>query len=80
MIGVADVEAEPEAVITDWRDLQAGDEIEYLTGGIKKLIGKKCVVTGFDYESIDQNVKCFYEDENSTETGWPIKWRFIRRP
>ena len=80
VLSVAEPEPDPELAITDWRDLRDGDVIEYVSGGIESLIGKECIVTGFDCYSAEQNVKCFHDGDGWTESGWPKKWRFIRRP
>lgn len=80
LIGIAKPATEPELVITDWRDLKVGDEVEYVSGGLSHLVGRIGIVTGFDKFSRDQNVKLSFDSYTSSDTGWPAKWKFIRRP
>ena len=68
---------EPELVITDWRDLQVGDEIEYLDGGVKHKIGMIGAIDKFDHNSCTDR---FFRIKDGYNFGWPTKWRFIRRP
>lgn len=68
---------EPEMVITDWRDLQVGDEIEYLDGGMKHKIGMIGAIDKFDHNSCTDR---FFRIKDGYNFGWPTKWRFIRRP
>ena len=70
--------SEPEQpVITDWRDLQIGDVIEYADGGQEWSIGMEGTVSEFDAIDDYQQVKIEFVDGS---TGWPSRWRFIRRP
>lgn len=74
---------EPELVITDWRDLQVGDIIEYVDGDIKDKIGMSGPVVEFDeYATDGMNVrlKCDGTGGSFGRLGWPKEWRFIRRP
>lgn len=80
LIGISKQELEPELVITNWRDLKVGDEVEYAQGGIRHLLGRVGVVTGFDPFDSEQNVMLSFDCYTSRDTGWPRKWRFIRRP
>lgn len=68
---------EHELVITDWRDLQVGDEIEYLDGGVKHKIGMIGAIDKFDHNSCTDR---FFRIKDGYNFGWPTKWRFIRRP
>lgn len=67
----------PELVITDWRDLQVGDEVEYVSGLIKHRNGMVGIVVGTVDEGDGLNVKLQLPNG---ECGWPTEWRFIRRP
>lgn len=70
---------EPELVITDWRDLQEGDEVEYISGTIDGYDGAPGVVS-----TIDNSRTCgAYRIRVALHNGptlWCDKWRFIRRP
>ena len=69
---------EPELAITDWRDLRVGDEVEYVEGSQSWSIGMVGVVQRTDDdEGGDMNVRILFGKKGS---GWPRKWRFIRRP
>lgn len=69
---------EPELVITDWRDLLPGDEVEYVEGSQGWSIGMVGVVQRTDHDDGgNMNVRLLFGDKGS---GWPRKWRFIRRP
>lgn len=70
---------EPELVITDWRDLRLGDELEYVDGRNKNRIGMIGRVDKFDHFNIgtDRPVRIA---SDSGLLGLPTKWRFIRRP
>ena len=73
---------EPELVITDWRDLQVGDIIEYVDGSIKDKIGMTGPVVEFAPDATDGmmvRMKCD-NGPRKGRLGWPMKWRFIRRP
>ena len=75
-------EPEPELVITDWRDLQIGDVIEYVDGDIKNKIGMSGPVVEFAPAATDGmyvRLKCD-NGPNKGRLGWPRQWRFIRRP
>lgn len=68
----------PELVIADWRDLRVGDEVEYVEGSQSWSIGMVGVVQRTeDYDDGDMNVRLLFGEKGS---GWPRKWRFIRRP
>ena len=69
--------ADAEPVITDWRDLQVGDEVEYSHGGQTRSIGMVGKVVKFDYEDEKMRFRLAFDDGT---TGWPTEWRFIRRP
>ncbi|MEG2133051.1 hypothetical protein [Pseudomonas sp.] len=74
---VAAEEEEAPLNITDWRDLQFGDELEYLDGDVKIKIGMIGNVDLFDEYSVSGK---FVRINNGGILGWPKKWRFIRRP
>lgn len=70
---------EPELVITDWRDLQIGDEVEYISGTLCGLSGEPGVVSDIDL-SQDCGV---YRIRVALQNGcspWCDEWRFTRRP
>lgn len=75
-------EDECELVITDWRDLQVGDIIEYVDGDIKEKNGMTGPVIEFAPEATDgMHVRLRCDNgQNEGRFGWPRKWRFIRRP
>ncbi|MGL5280633.1 MAG: hypothetical protein ACRC8W_02625 [Plesiomonas shigelloides] len=69
-------------VITDWRDLRVGDIIEYTDGLAKSKIGMTGPVTSFALDAHDGmfvRMECD-NGENKGREGWPLKWKFIRRP
>ena len=68
---------DPELVITDLRDLQLGDEVEYLDGVMKNKIGMVGTIDKFDHNSCTDR---FFRIKDGYNFGWPTKWRFIRRP
>ena len=73
---------DPELVITDWRDLQLNDIIEYVDGSIKDKIWMTGPVVEFDQDATDGmmvRMKCD-NGPRKGRFGWPMKWRFIRRP
>ena len=65
---------EPELVITDWRDLQIGDEVECVSYEGEHRFGR---VEDIDKLSMSQQV---YVRHANGSTSWPTHWRFIRRP
>lgn len=75
---------EPELTITDWRDLQVGDEVECLQININgddyadERIGTIGLVSATEQSgSSGQTVKLKFNDD---EYFWISEWRFIRRP
>lgn len=81
VLSVADA-PEPELVITDWRDLQVGDIIEYVDGRNKNrvgLVGMVGRIDSFDRYNADTDRPVRMVSDNG-QVGWPTKWRFIRRP
>ena len=73
---------EPVLAVTDWRDLQLGDIIEYVDGDIKDKIGMSGPVVEFAPAATDGmhvRLKCD-NGPNKGRLGWPRKWRFISRP
>lgn len=78
-LSVTTIEPEPELVITDWRDLQVGDEVEYVSGTLGGFSGEPGVVS-----SIDRSPDCgIYRIRVALQNGrslWCNEWRFIRRP
>lgn len=82
VLGVEPVE--PELVITDWRDLQVGDEVECLQINITgddyadQRIGTIGLVSATEEPGRSgQAVKLKFNDD---EYFWVSGWRFIRRP
>ena len=82
-IGACDsVASEHKLEITDWRDLQLNDIIEYVDGSIKDKIGMTGHVVEFapnDTDGMMVRMKCD-NGPRKGRLGWPMKWRFIRRP
>lgn len=78
-LSVTTIEPEPELVITDWRDLQVGDEVEYVSGTLVGFSSEPGVVS-----SIDRSPDCgIYRIRVALQNGhslWCNEWRFIRRP
>ena len=72
-------EKESELVITDWRDLRVGDIIEYVDGRNKDRVGMVGRVDRFDLYSANTDRPVRMTSDND-QVGWPVKWRFIRRP
>lgn len=74
--------SEHKLEITDWRDLQLNDIIEYVDGDIKDKIGMTGPVVEFAPDATD-GMMVRMECDNGPRKGrlgWPMKWRFIRRP
>ena len=71
-----------ELVITDWRDLQLNDIIEYVDGDIKDKIGMTGPVVEFAPDATNGMMVIMKCDSGPRkgQLGWPMKWRFIRRP
>lgn len=78
---------EPELVITDWRDLQVGDEIEYLGGTSGHWVGRQGTVALICHD--DDEYPILFQDGPEEEscdprdwmsTRWCDSFRFIRRP
>lgn len=70
----------PELVITDWRDLQVGDEIEMIGDGwCRDRIGKIGVVRRVESDGYagDLPILCDIDVEDS---DWGLGFKFIRRP
>lgn len=65
---------EPESVITDWRDLQVGDEVECVDYDTEHRFG---VVRSIDKRAASQWVEVLHPN---MDVSWPSNWRFIRRP
>lgn len=87
-IAIADSEPEDkrqlELVITDWRDLQVGDEVECLQISIAgddyaddRIGSIGLVVATEEPGKSGQAVKVRFDDG---DYYWIVKWRFIRRP
>ena len=78
---------EPELVITDWRDLKVGDEIEYLDASCS-FAGLVGTVELIDYDDREHYHILFRHgdrgaSDNPVEwmsTRWCSEFRFIRRP
>lgn len=78
LIGIAKPDREPELVITDWRDLMVGDEVECIKDNIgNKYSGVIGVVQSIDYDDVSTPV-CVDIDE--VGGIWCHKVKFIRRP
>ena len=71
--------AEPELVITDWRDLRVGDVIEYVDGRNKNRVGMVGRIDSFDLYNAGTDRPVRMVSDNG-QVGWPTKWRFIHRP
>ena len=67
---------EPELVITDWRDLQAGDIVEFLSGTLNDWVGREVTVERVDTR--DTAYPVLVRDPGGTR--WCRDFRFIRRP
>lgn len=82
-VGACDsVASEHKLEITGWRDLQLNDIIEYVDGDIKDKIGMTGPVVEFAPDATDGmmvRMKCD-NGPRKGRLGWPMKWRFIRRP
>ncbi|MGL4755982.1 MAG: hypothetical protein ACRCXB_26795 [Aeromonadaceae bacterium] len=77
---VVDAEmSESEPVITDWRDLRVGDEIEVVESDQPRCNGLVGVVIRFDEADHQKPIRVIF-DGNERDYDWPTKWRFIRRP
>lgn len=70
---------EPELVITDWRNLLVGDEIEVVESKSSRYVGLVGVVSRFDEDDELQPVRVIFGG-SECNYDWPAKWRFIRRP
>lgn len=71
---------EPELVITDWRDLLVGDEVEYCDGAHKYMIGEVGTVAEIDNRDGGRPIRIASDKIREFHSAWPVKWRFIRRP
>lgn len=69
----------PELVITDWRDLRVGDEVEVLESHSKERVGHIGVITRFSGTDEKFRVRVHFNGVES-DYEWISKWRFIRRP
>lgn len=70
---------DPELVITDWRDLRVGDEVEIVESHSGERVGRTGAITNFSRTDEKFRVRvCFNGDIGDYE--WLSKWRFIRRP
>ena len=67
--------AESELVITDWRDLMIGDEVECTEYEIEYRFGVVCRIDG---SSEEQPIMVDHGDGRGI--SWPSSWKFIRRP
>lgn len=78
VLSIAEVDPEPELVITDWRDLQVGDEVELTKlngGGVD--VGEIGVIRRIDIYSMSVD---FPSQRGHLMTSASTKWKFIRRP
>lgn len=75
--------AEPELVITDWRDLRVGDVVE-VTGsdnpGWVRLKGVESLVTRIGLYEDDVSFRPRNDDGGDWAMSNNTEWRFIRRP
>lgn len=69
----------PELVITDWRDLQVGDEVEVIESMSGNRSGEIGVVSRFDKSDKGREVRVIFGGCKG-DFEWLKKWRFIRRP
>lgn len=65
---------EPQLVITDWRALRVGDEVECVDYDNEHRFG---VVRSIDERAASQWVGVLHPN---MDVSWPSNWRFIRRP
>lgn len=73
LIGIA--KHEHELVITDWRDLRVGDEVECTKYDSEHRFGVVCRI---DASSEEQPIMVDHGDGRGV--SWPSCWKFIRRP
>lgn len=73
LIGIA--KHEHELVITDWRDLRVGDEVECTKYDSEHRFGVVCRI---DVSSEEQPIMVDHGDGRGV--SWPSCWKFIRRP
>lgn len=75
---LAATDKDPELVITDWRDLQAGDEVECTSPNVQrgKYTGMNGIVSKIDFDDADTPVKVDFIDDYV----WCHAVKFIRRP
>ena len=76
-LSVAD--PEPGLVITDWRDLRVGDEVEIVESFSEERVGHIGVITRFSETDEKFRVRVHFNG-NEQDYEWISKWRFIRRP
>lgn len=82
-IGLVVGVATSELVITEWRDLQCGDEIEILGDGwCLDNIGKIGVVREVEGDGYtgDLAILCDIGDIDEKRSDWGLGFKFIRRP
>jgi hypothetical protein len=70
---------EPELVITDWRNLQVGDEVEITESHSGERVGKVGAITRFSDSDEIFRVRVHFDGDES-DYEWISGWRFIRRP
>ena len=76
-LSVAD--PEPWLVITDWRDLRVGDEVEIVESFSEERVGHIGVITRFSETDEKFRVRVHFNG-NEQDYEWISKWCFIRRP
>lgn len=68
-----------ELYITDWLDLQIGDEVEYVSGTVGGFSGEPGVVSSIDHSPDGGKYRIRVALQNGRSL-WCDEWRFIRRP
>ena len=77
---VSPITAKQELVITDWRDLQVGDEIEMIGDGwCRDSIGKIGVVRRVESDGYTGYLPILC-DIDVEDSDWGLGFKFIRRP
>ena len=79
VLGVAGAESEPELVVTDWRDLQIGDEVECIRPNVRpnKYRGRIGRLIGIDEHDSDTP---YLVDFGECAKIWCHEVKFTRRP
>lgn len=81
VLSVVGVEPEPELVITDWRDLLPGDEIECVDGSWASwATGRIAVVREVESADYAGCMPVMVEVDGDGESDWGDNFKFVRRP